>query len=320
MFAPVLAWLRPCSLSQEVLDFEQYVYYAQRSWDVGINRVVEDIRGIVNRIWRDATVEAFGSFASGLWLPNSDVDLVIKVKMIACDLIPSWFRCIGLASRCRAPALCVGAVNYPMSREGAPPQLHHTLPVCSTAGNILASLVVYIRLSCIWSAGHEQGSGQGCVVGGWWLRGNRDSCWPLRVCCWCWQRGLGKRRPVASPVACLYRLTKHLKKATYVTSLKLIDTAKVPVLKLAMDSDGVLFNVDITVDGQTTPHSGLMAWCVTVVARHTHHTSILLSSQLITFCNCGSRLMALMLRDSVAVVMSPSVTVFLSCLCAAAKW
>ncbi len=43
-------------------------------------------------------------------------------------------------------------------------------------------------------------------------------------------------------------------------SLKLIDTAKVPVLKLAMDSDGVLFNVDITVDGQATPHSGLMAW------------------------------------------------------------
>ncbi len=74
------------------------------------------------------------------------------------------------------------------------------------------------------------------------------------------QRGVGKRRPAASPVACLARLTKHLKAAPYVASLKLIDTAKVPVLKLAMDSEGVLFNVDITVDGQNTPHSGLMAW------------------------------------------------------------
>ena len=61
-------------------------------------------------------------------------------------------------------------------------------------------------------------------------------------------------------MACLTRLAKHLRKAPYVVSLKLIDTAKVPVLKLAMDSDGVLFNVDITVDGQSMPHSGLMAW------------------------------------------------------------
>ncbi len=72
-------FLQSLSLTQEILDFEHYVYKAQCSWDVGINRVVSGIRSIVSRIWRDATVEAFGSFASGLWLPNSDVDLVIKV-------------------------------------------------------------------------------------------------------------------------------------------------------------------------------------------------------------------------------------------------
>ncbi len=84
---------------------------------------------------------------------------------------------------------------------------------------------------------------------------------PFPPATWCFlKRGEGKRRPTAAPVACLSRLAKHLKQAEYVVSLKLIDTAKVPVLKLAMDSDGVLFNVDITVDSQSTPHSGLTAW------------------------------------------------------------
>ena len=75
-----LTCLHPHSLTREVLDFEQYVYHAQRSWDVGISHVITDIRGIVTNIWHDATVEAFGSYASGLWLPNSDVDLVIKAR------------------------------------------------------------------------------------------------------------------------------------------------------------------------------------------------------------------------------------------------
>ena len=72
-----------------------------------------------------------------------------------------------------------------------------------------------------------------------------------------------QRAPGASStpscLECLSRVAKALQAAPYVTSLKLIDTAKVPVLKLAMSCDGVLFNVDVTVDGQAVPHSGLVA-------------------------------------------------------------
>jgi DNA polymerase sigma len=62
------------------MDFEQHVMRAQRSWTVGINAVVSSVTSVVRRIWKHASVEPFGSFASGLWLPSSDVDLVIKVR------------------------------------------------------------------------------------------------------------------------------------------------------------------------------------------------------------------------------------------------
>jgi DNA polymerase sigma len=35
------------------------------------------VAGVVTTIWPDAVVEAFGSYATGLYLPTSDMDLVV---------------------------------------------------------------------------------------------------------------------------------------------------------------------------------------------------------------------------------------------------
>jgi predicted nucleotidyltransferase len=35
------------------------------------------VAAVVTRLWPASRVEVFGSFASGLWMPSSDIDLVI---------------------------------------------------------------------------------------------------------------------------------------------------------------------------------------------------------------------------------------------------
>lgn len=42
-----------------------------------INEAIAHISTCVQTIWPEATVTCFGSFASGLWLPSSDVDVVV---------------------------------------------------------------------------------------------------------------------------------------------------------------------------------------------------------------------------------------------------
>lgn len=80
------------------------------------------------------------------------------------------------------------------------------------------------------------------------------------------QRGDGKLHAGASSVACLSRLAKRFRTLPYFASVKLIDTAKIPVLKLVVvgdkgeGSECHPVNVDITVDADRTPHSGVAAW------------------------------------------------------------
>ena len=37
----------------------------------------ERVRGVIQAIWPEAVVQIFGSFATGLYLPTSDMDLVV---------------------------------------------------------------------------------------------------------------------------------------------------------------------------------------------------------------------------------------------------
>ncbi|RKP34334.1 hypothetical protein BJ085DRAFT_20891, partial [Dimargaris cristalligena] len=66
----------PCRLHNEVVDFVNYVSptpeeHQLRLW------AVERIRRVVNSLWPSGELKVFGSFTTKLYLPHSDLDLVI---------------------------------------------------------------------------------------------------------------------------------------------------------------------------------------------------------------------------------------------------
>ncbi|XP_077228080.1 uncharacterized protein LOC143861075 isoform X2 [Tasmannia lanceolata] len=84
------AWLRPHSrfkspmlqLHNEILDFCDFISPTQEeqaSRSAAVQRVFE----VIKHIWPNCRVEVFGSFKTGLYLPTSDIDVVVlesKVK------------------------------------------------------------------------------------------------------------------------------------------------------------------------------------------------------------------------------------------------
>lgn len=66
-------------LHEEVLDFYQFML-PRPSEQAMRNEVVERVTRIIKNKWSDATVEVVGSFNYGLYLPTSDVDLVVFGK------------------------------------------------------------------------------------------------------------------------------------------------------------------------------------------------------------------------------------------------
>ncbi|KAL8009446.1 putative PAP/25A-associated, polymerase, nucleotidyl transferase domain-containing protein [Plasmopara halstedii] len=59
--------MRYCAYTQRVVDA------ARQHIDAAIAHIVEGVR----KIWPHATVTCFGSYSTGLWLPSSDVDVVV---------------------------------------------------------------------------------------------------------------------------------------------------------------------------------------------------------------------------------------------------
>lgn len=52
------------------------------------HRVFERVRGVIERVWPSAKVAVFGSLFTGLFLPTSDIDVVVEVQPL--DEPPLW--------------------------------------------------------------------------------------------------------------------------------------------------------------------------------------------------------------------------------------
>lgn len=63
-------------LHEEIEHFYQYVMPTACEHAIR-NEVVKRIEAVVHSIWPQAVVEIFGSFRTGLFLPTSDIDLVV---------------------------------------------------------------------------------------------------------------------------------------------------------------------------------------------------------------------------------------------------
>ncbi|KAL5106356.1 Terminal nucleotidyltransferase 4B [Taenia crassiceps] len=67
------------SLHEEIIDFFTYVCPSpEEHWVREI--IVSKVRNVISSLWRECKVEVFGSFSTGLYLPTSDVDIVIFGK------------------------------------------------------------------------------------------------------------------------------------------------------------------------------------------------------------------------------------------------
>ncbi|GAB9471232.1 polymerase [Globisporangium polare] len=64
-------------LGHEMTSYCTYTSEIVASLQKSINEAIAHISTCVQTIWPEATVTCFGSFASGLWLPSSDVDVVV---------------------------------------------------------------------------------------------------------------------------------------------------------------------------------------------------------------------------------------------------
>ena len=65
------------SLTEDIEDFAAHTRYAVTLEKQRITQEIARLKVIVRGLWRHAGVESFGSYATGLWLPSSDVDLVV---------------------------------------------------------------------------------------------------------------------------------------------------------------------------------------------------------------------------------------------------
>ncbi|ODV91962.1 hypothetical protein CANCADRAFT_11312, partial [Tortispora caseinolytica NRRL Y-17796] len=63
-------------LTKEILDFVEYISPTEE--DIAVReRIIKDVKDCVKELWPSATVQVFGSYGAGLYLPESDIDLVV---------------------------------------------------------------------------------------------------------------------------------------------------------------------------------------------------------------------------------------------------
>ncbi|KAI9141051.1 hypothetical protein BKA69DRAFT_1028900, partial [Paraphysoderma sedebokerense] len=115
-------------LHKEILDFVKYVEPAEGEHELR-TLVMGRIRDVVDSLWQGAEVQVFGSFETRLYLPHSDIDLVIFTPDQRRHLtVPNLHKLAGalrktdeydkidVIDRARVPILkCVNrAIGYPI--------------------------------------------------------------------------------------------------------------------------------------------------------------------------------------------------------------
>eukprot|EP01132_Coremiostelium_polycephalum_P004550 gene4550-5668_t len=68
-------------LHQEILDFVSDVGERTYPHVQNCHQVINLIKTVVKRLWPNAELDIFGSFMTGLWLPSSDIDIVVNYGM-----------------------------------------------------------------------------------------------------------------------------------------------------------------------------------------------------------------------------------------------
>ncbi|EGZ29823.1 hypothetical protein PHYSODRAFT_466551 [Phytophthora sojae] len=65
------------ALHEEILEYTEYTKKTVDKMAVHIEQMIANVRASVLSLWPQSKVETFGSYSTGIWLPSSDVDLVI---------------------------------------------------------------------------------------------------------------------------------------------------------------------------------------------------------------------------------------------------
>uniref|UniRef100_A0A3P9JMQ3 Terminal nucleotidyltransferase 4A n=1 Tax=Oryzias latipes TaxID=8090 RepID=A0A3P9JMQ3_ORYLA len=73
-------------LHEEIKDFYDYISPRPEEEKMRLE-VVDRIKGVIHDLWPSAEVQVFGSFSTGLYLPTSDIDLVVFGKW---ETLPLW--------------------------------------------------------------------------------------------------------------------------------------------------------------------------------------------------------------------------------------
>ncbi|RHY58475.1 hypothetical protein B5M09_007200 [Aphanomyces astaci] len=102
-------------LHQEIVDYARYTRAIVSEMAVHIEKTIDLVRASVRKLWPDATVETYGSYSTGIWLPSSDIDLVIlgtsddassHLKCLAASLKhEKWVESILLVESAKVPLL-----------------------------------------------------------------------------------------------------------------------------------------------------------------------------------------------------------------------
>ncbi|OQS03169.1 hypothetical protein THRCLA_04525 [Thraustotheca clavata] len=65
------------SLHKEIVEYSRYTKTIVAEMAVHIEKTIDMVKNCVRKLWPEATVETYGSYSTGIWLPSSDIDLVI---------------------------------------------------------------------------------------------------------------------------------------------------------------------------------------------------------------------------------------------------
>lgn len=70
-------WTMTDALHEEIINYTMYTKLTVEKMAVHIETMIANVRASVLTMWPQSKVETFGSYSTGIWLPSSDVDLVI---------------------------------------------------------------------------------------------------------------------------------------------------------------------------------------------------------------------------------------------------